>query len=46
MLVSVYSKFLALFGIPDSKSHIYVVHHIYSTTELFTVGAIPVYEIL
>lgn len=43
MLVSVYSKFLALFGIPDSKSHIYVVRHIYPTTELHIVGAISVH---
>jgi hypothetical protein len=46
VLVSVYSKFLALFGIPDMKSHIYVVHHVYSTTELFIVGTISVYKIL
>jgi len=43
MLVSVYSKFLALFGIPDLRSHIYEVHHVYPTTELHVVGAISVY---
>lgn len=42
MLVSVYSKFLAHSGIPDLKSHIYVVHHVYPTTVLYSVGAISV----